>query len=137
MEKDSHNIYAWKREFYRRLEVAGPREIHTVEPFIRRCFAQEEKLMLFSGFPDCRQQIRAHRVFLDELGLFLHEAEAEHCRRFLRQWMRQHDILYDRHFLIYFYQWQKQSRADSDRRRAGLCHSPEYCVLNMKICRFF
>lgn len=126
-----NHIYAWKQELYPCLTEPDLFLPDELEQKLRQWFAGEELLMIHCSYPDYECQCAAHQHFL--AGLQCRGAEPMHHRHlqaFLRHWMRQHDLLYDRHFLTYFQEWEKKRQAP-----AWYHWNPEYVLLTTKLGR--
>lgn len=126
-----HHIYDWKQAFYRQLTSFSTSSPEQLERMLKQGFFYEERLMICSGYPDYEHQYSAHRdclALLTECGA--DQAQFQHLQNFLQHWMRQHDLLYDRYFQIFFDEWQRKEV------RFDWTHwNPEYVLLKNKLCR--
>lgn len=120
-----HKIYAWKQELYQHLtgsDVLVQDELHRK---VRQWFAGEELLMIRSDYPEYEHQRLEHQCFLTSLLPQVERENENDLQKILHRWMRQHDFFYDRHFQIYFDQWQKTH----SKIPAWYHWNPEYVLL--------
>ncbi len=96
--------------------------------FFRDSFLEGEVLMICSRYPDYDVQCRAYRCFIRDLGL---HSDSSDWTSLARNWMDQHDLIYDRYFL----NWLSSHPARTERS-AVIRATSDYVILPVRYAKF-